>query len=125
MQDIEKILDERKETHGKFEENAKVVQGLKDAVRLSSKMEHMHKGHKEAVDAILCKVGRIVVGNPFEPDHWDDIKGYAELGKRISSKKECVREIGFCCVNCDHVVPPTKIYSIDDKIYCEICYELM
>lgn len=37
--------------------------------------------HQESIDMILTKISRIVSGNPSEPDHWDDIAGYAFLGK--------------------------------------------
>lgn len=38
----------------------------------------------ESLDMILHKCGRILSGDPNEPDHWRDIEGYA----RIANKEE-------------------------------------
>ena len=109
---IEETLKERQKTHGDFSENAKIAQALKDAVRMSSKFNGMNEGHKEAVDAILCKVARVVVGNPFEPDHWRDIAGYATLGgdcKEECESDACKEEIVICEI-CDK---PNSPYNTD------------
>jgi hypothetical protein len=33
----------------------------------------------ETLSMIAHKIGRIIAGNPEEPDHWRDIAGYAQL----------------------------------------------
>jgi len=35
----------------------------------------------EAIHMICVKLARIVCGDPNHADHWDDIAGYARLGK--------------------------------------------
>jgi hypothetical protein len=35
---------------------------------------------------IAVKISRILTGDAGEPDHWDDIQGYAHLGKAGHSK---------------------------------------
>ncbi|CAB4172042.1 hypothetical protein UFOVP1552_8 [uncultured Caudovirales phage] len=34
---------------------------------------------RESVHMIQQKIARILSGDPFEPDHWMDIEGYARL----------------------------------------------
>lgn len=36
----------------------------------------------ESLDMILHKCGRILSGDPNEPDHWRDIEGYARLANK-------------------------------------------
>jgi hypothetical protein len=87
------VLDVRAKTHGDFTDNALVMQALKRAARLGV---NWHNGddrvnervsgllsdiQKEALEMILHKIGRIVTGDPNEPDHWLDIEGYARLAR--------------------------------------------
>lgn len=37
---------------------------------------------KESIHMIQQKIARIICGDPFEPDHWRDIEGYARLVSR-------------------------------------------
>lgn len=80
------ILASRGKTHGPFAENARVMQALKREARSGVTYEKLSDAHKEALDMILHKVGRIVNGDGNFDDHWVDISGYAEL-----AKIECVR----------------------------------
>lgn len=81
MSSVEQLLNTRQKTHGDFAEQAKVAQELKRAIVTASQYPRMTDSQKEALAMILHKVSRIVCGNPDEPDHWDDITGYATLGK--------------------------------------------
>lgn len=81
MTDIEKLLDERRETHGDFAHVATVAQQLKQFARTSARLK-LGVVQQEAMDMIASKIGRILAGNPNEPDHWRDIAGYAELAAR-------------------------------------------
>jgi Domain of unknown function (DUF6378) len=74
------LLVEREKTHGTFEETAEIAQNIKDII-------HKHHGvfprcttQDEALDMIATKIARILSGDPFEKDHWNDISGYAQLG---------------------------------------------
>lgn len=83
---INDILAQRQSTHGDFTDNARIMQTLKDAVMQEAGWQKLSLVQREALHMILHKVGRIVSGNPNEPDHWLDIAGYATLAKdRVSS----------------------------------------
>lgn len=79
--DIKDTLAQRQGTHGEFADNADIMQTLKDAVRARPGWAKLDPTKREALDMILHKVGRIVTGNPEEPDHWHDIAGYATLAR--------------------------------------------
>lgn len=77
----EALVAERGKTHGDWEKQAKLARELKDTFR------HLHTSDMsemqyEALEMILVKISRIGTGNASEPDHWDDIAGYALLGKQ-------------------------------------------
>jgi hypothetical protein len=83
---VEEVLAQRQNTHGDFTDNARVMQSLKDCVIAESGWQKLTLVQREALHMILHKVGRIVSGNPNEPDHWLDIAGYATLAKdRVNS----------------------------------------
>lgn len=76
----EKLTNERHNTHGDWTQQSRLAYELKNLLR-----QHHHvdltPGQMEALDMIAVKISRILTGNPNEPDHWDDIAGYAFLGK--------------------------------------------
>lgn len=74
-----KILDEREKTHGDFSETAEIAQELKYIIHLTNGVI-LSQAQMEALEMICTKIARILSGNPYEPDHWKDIAGYAELG---------------------------------------------
>ena len=80
MDDVDKVLEDRKKTHGNFQTHAEICQRLKDCMRDHgvglTKLDH---DQAEALDMILHKIARILNGNAWEPDHWLDIAGYAKL----------------------------------------------
>jgi hypothetical protein len=85
--EIRNILDERKETHGSFTENAEISQGLQSVVAMGSKWYNMSAVQKEAIRVICAKIARICTGDPNHKDSWDDIAGYAILAAdRIEEK---------------------------------------
>ncbi len=75
----EEILAERGSTHGPFGEQAPLVQNIKGLMRATGQWALLPATHREALDMIAHKMGRILVGNPQHRDHWDDIAGYARL----------------------------------------------
>lgn len=79
MTSIDAILAEREKTHGKFEDHATYTQNLKYILAASEKYFFLTSEQKEALEMICHKIGRILAGNPNEPDHWTDIAGYATL----------------------------------------------
>lgn len=76
------LTDERKGQHGDW-----LQQSLK-AHHLKMEMHAQGEGwiklqphQREALDMIAVKISRILSGDPNHADHWDDIAGYAYLGK--------------------------------------------
>lgn len=81
---INELLEERNTTHGSFVVNSRVSQRLKEVFRNESNWEKLDPIHREAIDHICGKFGRIMAGQPTFDDHWDDIAGYAGLPKKFN-----------------------------------------
>ena len=77
-------VDVRGSTHGDFTSVSNVAQEIKQSMKRGR--SELTVNQQEALDLIATKIARIVCGNPHFPDHWEDIKGYAELGKQGSLK---------------------------------------
>ena len=78
---VKKLLEERQKTHGDFSSNAIYSQYLKSFFRICEGWENMSPVQQEAMDLMALKMSRILSGQADFDDHWDDIAGYAELGK--------------------------------------------
>jgi hypothetical protein len=78
--DAKVLTSVRKEQHGDWMAQSLTANNLKQAAHEGSGWGNMSASQQEAVDMILTKVSRIVTGNPYHQDHWDDIGGYALLG---------------------------------------------
>jgi len=82
------LLDTRELTHGDYIDTARIAQRLKGIIQ--NEVEHRkNRGQaaldftkRESLDLMCTKISRILSGEPTEEDHWDDIAGYAKLGKR-------------------------------------------
>ena len=77
MSNVENTLAERGKRYGDFKTHAEITQELKDVVR--SYDGNLDPIHKEAIDMIMHKIGRILNGDPNFADSWHDIAGYATL----------------------------------------------
>ncbi len=86
----EGLLNERGNTHGSFAVGARISQGLKDVLDKEPTYSNLRQIHKEALDNIFGKIGRIVAGDPTFDDHWDDIQGYAGLPKKFNHGERTV-----------------------------------
>ena len=75
------LIQERRGTHGLWEQQAAAAQALKDTM-LANKYSILTVSQLEALEMIAVKISRILTGDPSFPDHWDDIAGYAMLGKQ-------------------------------------------
>jgi len=95
----EKLLDERKRTHGSFIVNSRVSQGLKDVIRKEPLYAELDIIHREALDHIFGKIGRIMAGDPRFIDAWRDVAGYASL-----IVKELEQTPGATDVEVKHIV---------------------
>lgn len=81
------VTEKRRQTHGWWPATARIAQsfkGLLDAELLGRRQRiprPLAPEQIEALEMILAKIARIVSGDPNHADHWDDIAGYALLGK--------------------------------------------
>ena len=82
---IDDILNERQKTHGDFKYVADIAQELKGYMRKWDGWHRINTAQAEALEMIASKIGRILSGNPNEPDHWRDIAGYATLALNACS----------------------------------------
>jgi hypothetical protein len=73
-----KLIAEREETHGPFREKAFLIQTIKEAGQKNITNFVL----QESYDMIATKLARIAYGDPYHPDHWRDIIGYATLAMR-------------------------------------------
>ena len=81
---IDKILDEREKTHGKYADVAELDFEL--SALLGDALSQMIPTDALAIKMILHKIARISCGDPLFSDHWDDIAGYAA---RAIEYREC------------------------------------
>lgn len=82
MATVEEVLDARGKTHGRFEDHAWMAQELKGQMRGGVRWPSLTPAQQEALEMVASKIGRILAGDPNEPDHWRDIAGYAILVAR-------------------------------------------
>lgn len=76
---IEATLAERGKTYGDFTDHAWVTQKLKNVMKAHPNWGRLEDIHKEALEMIVHKIGRVLNGNPNYADNWHDIEGYARL----------------------------------------------
>jgi len=77
--DINDTLKQRDRHYGDFSEGAKVMQGIKCAMRSGRNWLVIEHEKREALEMIAHKIGRILNGDPNHKDSWHDIGGYARL----------------------------------------------
>lgn len=71
-------LEQRGRIYGDFNQNAECTQALKAVAEKYYNNSH-RPIHKEGIDRIFLKLGRILSGNPDELDNWHDGAGYFTL----------------------------------------------
>lgn len=82
---VDRVLVDRRKTHGDFVDHARCTQRLKKVVndeledRFVRGQLSLDDRQCEALSMILHKIGRIVAGDAGFRDHWVDIAGYAML----------------------------------------------
>jgi hypothetical protein len=77
MTDITETMTARQNLYGKFRDNAKISQLLKNVVVQGPTHFRLDWTQTEALEMICHKIARIVCGDPDYADSWDDIAGYA------------------------------------------------
>jgi hypothetical protein len=77
----EDILSARARTHGDYAAMAKTFEALSDVMNAACPLKQTTPGQRFAIFMILVKLARIANGDPDYADHWDDVAGYARLGR--------------------------------------------
>jgi hypothetical protein len=90
MSSVNKTLEDRGSRYGEFIAHASITQSLKDIAHETANWERLRDPHKEALDMIFHKIGRILNGDPEYTDSWHDISGYATL-----AEKECIDKVNI------------------------------
>ena len=75
------LLQTRERTHGSYPSTAKLSQALKDTMKSGRNWISLSDAQAESLEMIAVKIARILSGDPEYPDHWDDVIGYAKLGR--------------------------------------------
>lgn len=87
MAEITQTLTERGARYGKFTTHAGITQRIKQAMHEHPGWMNLEDDHKEALDMVAHKIGRILNGDPNYDDSWVDIAGYATLvAKRLQGE---------------------------------------
>lgn len=79
MSEIDKILEERGERYGEFDQLANLSQNLKRTMRDHPGWLNLDDDMRESLEMIQHKMARILNGDPHYIDSWVDIAGYAQL----------------------------------------------
>lgn len=90
---IETLLAEREKTHGDYASVARVTQSIKRVMEVEPSYEELSDEHKQALEMIVHKIGRVIAGDPNIPDHWDDIAGYAKLASQAVDTNEPILDL--------------------------------
>ena len=77
--EVEKLLESRGGTYGKYTSVSQISQDLKKVIRESPNYSTMPAPLQESLDMIANKISRILNGDPLYEDSWRDISGYATL----------------------------------------------
>lgn len=80
--DAQQLTKARKSTHGDWKAQSELADRLIHTTTSSINWHDMEPYQRIALVMILTKISRICTGDPNEPDHWDDMGGYARLGKQ-------------------------------------------
>lgn len=76
-------IPNRDQQHGGMEAVGAVAQLIKDAMRDGRNWERLSCGHREALDMLAHKIGRVLSGaDPHDRQHWEDVAGYAQAAMR-------------------------------------------
>lgn len=87
------VLQERSATHGDFEHYAAVAQSLKAALAGGERWAHMPSAQREALEAVMGKLARIVTGDPDFLDHYRDIVGYTQRAMDYTAKQPLATDV--------------------------------
>ena len=76
-------IPNRDEQHGGLEAVGLLAQNMKGTLRAGANWHLLTPGEREALDMIAHKIARILSGSdPHDPQHWEDVAGYAHAAMR-------------------------------------------
>lgn len=87
------VLQERSATHGDFEHYAVISQRLKHALSAGTNWEAMDVVQREALEAVMGKLARIVTGDPNFIDHYRDIIGYTQRAMDYTAEQPLASDV--------------------------------
>lgn len=78
------LIQDRKGTHGDWKVQSSIEQQLKNLIVHKANEHNLELADHQwaAIEMICVKISRILAGDANHADHWDDIAGYARLGKQ-------------------------------------------
>jgi hypothetical protein len=91
MDEIRQILEARGNRYGNYKSVGTTAQLIKDTLRAGDTWNCVGLESREALEMIASKMARIVNGDPFYKDNWDDIIGYAMLARDAQSSSPGVK----------------------------------
>ena len=72
---VDALITKRHATHGDYANTAETAQQIKDAYRERPEWHSLDDQVRESLDMIATKTARIISGDQFFIDHWEDIMG--------------------------------------------------
>jgi hypothetical protein len=79
MTPVGEILQQRGDRYGEYINVATTTQEIKAIIARGANIEAADYEMRESMDMIASKIARIVSGDPYYKDSWQDIAGYAQL----------------------------------------------
>lgn len=94
-QTTDQLLAERGKTHGDYTHHARCTQAILRALQAEKNWDSLPDEMKETLHMVAHKMGRVVSGDPYVKDHWDDMAGYPRLvSQRIDDGRLSARFSG-------------------------------
>jgi hypothetical protein len=73
------LLVRRSSTHGEFMDNAQTEVALCEVIDRGRQRGTMHPTMVVSLRMLAHKIARAINGDPYNPEHWEDMAGYARL----------------------------------------------
>lgn len=97
---IEETLNQRNNVHGNYARSAGVKDKVLEEFSKTDNWKKLGAEGRQTVRMIVEKLGRIMYGDCFFPDHWHDIAGYAMLMEKFCNDRPV---LGQCTLDLNSV----------------------
>lgn len=84
---VEETLNQRKNVHGNYAHSAGIKDKVLEEFSKTDNWKKLGAEGRQTVRMITEKLGRIMYGDCFFPDHWHDIAGYATLMEKFCNDR--------------------------------------